>query len=158
LAANANAASLFLLERQRQQLAGKVLGPDRLADLDFYEMVGKAAEGLLVCQPILFEKNGSEEARFVRRFETLHKRRPDWIAAASYDATRLALAVLQRAGQGRSAFLQTLQGISAPESAFPTLSGPIFFREDGTSRRLFFVAAVQGGELRAAEPPSVEFP
>ena len=33
-----------------------------------------------------------------------------------------------------------------------------FFREDGTSRRLFFVAEVHEGKLRAAKPPSVEFP
>ncbi len=157
LAASANASSLFLLERRRQQLAGKVLGPDRLADLDLYEMAGKAADGLLVCQPIILEKNGSEPQGFVRRFEMLHKRRPDWVAAVGYDATRLALAVLRRSGQKRAAFLQALQGISGPDTSFAALSGPIFFREDGTSQRPFFVAAIHGGRLRAAEPPSVEF-
>ncbi len=157
LAASVNASSLFLLERRRQQLAGKVLGPDRLADLDLYEMAGKAADGLLVCQPIILEKNGSEPQEFVRRFEMLHKRRPDWVAAVGYDATRLALEVFWRSGPKRAAFLQALKDISGPHTSFAALSGPIFFREDGTSQRPFFVAAIHGGRLRAAEPPSVEF-
>jgi branched-chain amino acid transport system substrate-binding protein len=158
LAAKTNAASLFLLERQSQQLAGRVLGPDRLADIDLYEMVGQAADGLLVCQPILFGTKDSEKVGFVRKFEMLHKRQPDWIAAAGYDAMRLALEVLQRSGPKRAAFLQVLREISGPDSSFRGLSGSVFFRKDGTSQRPFFVAAVHGGELRAAKPSSVEFP
>jgi branched-chain amino acid transport system substrate-binding protein len=158
LAAKGRSASLFLLERQRQQLAGKVLGPDRLADLDLYEMAGKAAEGLLVVQPVLIEAADFQEIGFVQRFEMLHKRRPDWIAAAGYDATRLALEVLQRSEPSRAALLQALRDISGPDTSFSALVGPIFFREDGTTQRPFYVAAVHGGELRAAEPSSVEFP
>ena len=157
LAAEKDAASLFLLERYRQQLAGKVLGPDRLADLDLYEMVGEAADGLLVCQPTLLERDDSEQVGFVRRFEMLHKRRPDWIAVAGYDATRLALDVIERAGQKRAAFLQALQEISGSKTPFPTLSGPVYFRKNGASRRPIFVAAIRGGGLLAAEPASVEF-
>lgn len=158
LAASPRAASLFLLERQRQHLGGVVLGPDQLADLDFYEMAGPAAEGLLVCQPILLETEDPKKSEFVRRFEQLYKRRPDWLAAAGYDAMRLALEVLNRSGPGRSAFLQSLRTISGPDTAFKGLSGPVFFREDGGSRRPFFVAAVQNGTLQAAKPPTVAFP
>ena len=158
LAASPEAASLFLFERQRQHLGGVVLGPDQLADLDFYEMAGQAAEGLLVCQPILFETENQKKSRFVQRFEKLYKRRPDWIAAAGYDAMQLALEVLNNSGPGRRSFLQSLRKISKPDTAFEGLSGPIFFKDDGTSRRHFFVGAVQNGTLRAAKPPTVPFP
>ena len=158
LAASPKAASLFLFERQRQHLGGVVLGPDQLADLDFYEMAGQAAEGLLVCQPILFEKENQKKSRFVRRFEKLYRRRPDWIAAAGYDAMQLALEVLNSSGPGRRSFLQSLRKISKSDTAFEGLSGPIFFKDDGTSRRHFFVGAVQNGTLRAAKPPTVKFP
>ena len=158
LAASPRAASLFLLERQRQHLGGVVLGPDQLADLDFYEMAGQAAEGLLVCQPILLETENPKQSEFVRRFEQLYKRRPDWLAAAGYDAMRLALEVLNRSGPGRSAFLQSVRTISGPDTAFEGLSGPVFFKDDGTSRRPFFVGAVQNGTLQAAKPPTVAFP
>lgn len=158
LAASPRAAGLFLLERQRRRLGGVVLGPDQLADLDFYEMVGQAAEGLLVCQPILFTTGNSRENSFARRFEKIYKRRPDWIAAAGYDAMRLALEVLKSSGPGRGAFLQSLRTISGPDTAFEGLSGPVFFQDDGTSRRHFFVGAVHNGTLQAATPPTVEFP
>jgi len=158
LAASLKAASLFLLERQRQHLGGVVLGPDQLADLDLYEMAGQAAEGLLVCQPILLEKENPHKSRFVRRFEQLYKRRPDWIAAAGYDAMRLALEVLNSSGPGRRAFLQSVRTISGPDAAFEGLSGPVFFKDDGTSRRPLFVGAVQNGTLQAATPPTVPFP
>jgi ABC-type branched-subunit amino acid transport system substrate-binding protein len=147
-----------LLERQRQHLGGVVLGPDQLADLDFYEMAGQAAEGLLVCQPILLETENPKQSKFVRRFEQLYKRQPDWIAAAGYDAMRLALEVLNSSGPGRRAFLQSLRTISGPDTAFEGLSGPVFFKDDGTSRRHFFVGAVQNGTLQAAKPPTVAFP
>jgi branched-chain amino acid transport system substrate-binding protein len=158
LAASPKAASLFLLERQRQHLGGVILGPDQLADLDFYEMAGQAAEGLLVCQPILFKTENPKESTFVRRFEQLYKRRPDWIAAAGYDAMRLALEVLNSSGPERRVFLQSLRTISGPDTAFEGLSGPVFFKDDGTSRRPLFVGAVQNGTLQAAKPPTVPFP
>ena len=158
LAASPKAASLFLLERQRQHLGGVVLGPDQLADLDFYEMAGQAAEGLLVCQPILLETENPKQSKFVRRFEQLYKRRPDWIAAAGYDAMRLALEVLNSSGPGRRAFLQSLRTISGPDTAFEGLSGSVFFKDDGTSQRHFFVGAVQNGTLQGAKPPTVAFP
>jgi branched-chain amino acid transport system substrate-binding protein len=158
LAASPRSASLFLLERQRQHLAGVVLGPDQLADLDLYERAGQAAEGLLVCQPILLETENLKKSRFVRRFEQLYKRRPDWIAAAGYDAMRLVLEVLNSSGPERRAFLQSVRTISGPDSAFEGLSGPVFFKDDGTSRRPLFVGVVRNGTLQPARPPTVPFP
>ena len=121
-------------------------------------MAGQAAEGLLVCQPILFKTENPKESTFVRRFEQLYKRRPDWIAAAGYDAMRLALEVLNSSGPERRAFLQSLRTISGPDTAFEGLSGPVFFKDDGTSRRPLFVGEVKNGTLKAAKPPTVEFP
>jgi ABC-type branched-subunit amino acid transport system substrate-binding protein len=121
-------------------------------------MAGEAAEGMLVCQPILFEAENSKQSTFVRRFEQLYKRRPDWIATAGYDAMRLALEVLNSSGPGRRAFLQNLRTISGPDTAFEGLSGPVFFKDDGTSRRPLFVGIIQNGTLQAAKPPTVPFP
>ncbi|MGD9035962.1 MAG: hypothetical protein PVF10_05370, partial [Syntrophobacterales bacterium] len=66
--------------------------------------------------------------------------------------------VLNSSGPGRRSFLQSLRKISEPDTAFEGLSGPIFFKDDGTSRRHFFVGAVQNGTLRAAKPATVKFP
>ena len=158
LAANPKAASMLLIKIHSHQIAGVVLGPDQLGELELYEMAGQAAEGLLVCQSVLLETGESKESGFVHRFELLHKRRPDWIAAAGYDGMRLALKVLNRSGPGRTAFLRSIRAVSGPDTAFNGLSGPLFFRKDGTSQRPLFVAEVHQGWLRPAKPPTVEFP
>ena len=158
LAALPKAASLFLIEHRRQNMAGVVLGPDKFAGLDFYEMAGQAAEGLLVCQPILLDREGPEKSEFVRRFEQFSKQSPDWIAAAGYDAMRLALEVLSRSGPERTSFVSAIRKISGPGTSFSGLGGPVFFKEDGASQRPFFVAEIHNGQLRPAEPPTVEFP
>jgi len=158
LAALPRAASLFLIERLRQSLGSVVMGPDKLAGLDFYEMAGQAAEGLLVCQPILLNSESPERAEFVRRFEQFSKRNPDWIAASGYDSMRLALEVLGRSGPERVTFLTEIRKISTPGKSFNGLGGPVFFKEDGTSQRPFFVAEIHNGRLRPARPPTIEFP
>jgi branched-chain amino acid transport system substrate-binding protein len=158
LAALPKGASLFLLEYRRRNLGGVVLGPDKLAGLDFYEMAGQATEGLRVCQPILLDREDPERAAFITRFEQFSKRSPDWIAVAGYDSMRLALEVLSRSGPERTRFLNVLRKISDPGKSFRGLGGPVFFKEDGTSQRPLFVAEIHNGRLRPAKPPTIEFP
>jgi len=158
LAALPKAASLFLIEHRRQKVGGVVLGPDQFADLDFYEMTGQAAEGLLVCQPILLDREDSDKSGFVQRFEQFSKRRPNWIAAAGYDSMRLALEVLSRSGPERTDFLRVIRKISDPGRSFIGIGGPVFFKAAGNSQRPFFVAEIHDGRLRPAQPPTIEFP
>ncbi len=158
LAALPKAASLFLIEHRRQSMGGAVLGPDKFAGLDFYEMAGQAAEGLLVCQPILLDREDPQKSEFVLRFEQFSKRSPDWIAVAGYDSMRLALEVLSRSGPERTSFVSAIRKISGPGKSFSGLGGPVFFKEDGASQRPFFVAEIHNGRLRPAKPPTIEFP
>jgi len=158
LATLPKAASSFLIERRRQDVGGVVLGTDRFAGLDFYEMAGQAAEGLLVCQPILFDREDPQKSKFVQSFEQFSKRSPDWVAAAGYDSMRLALEILSRSGPERTAFLTAIRKISDPGTSFNGLGGPVFFREDGTSQRPFYVGEIHNGRLRPVKPPTIEFP
>ena len=158
VAASPRAASLFLVEHRRQKVGGLILGPDQLADLDFYEMAGQAAEGLLVCQPSMLDSEDPEKSKFVQSFEQFSKRRPDWIAVAGYDSMHLALEVLSRSGSNRDDFLRAIRRISAPSKSFRGIGGPVFFKQDGTSQRPFFVAEIHNGRLRPAKPPTIEFP
>jgi branched-chain amino acid transport system substrate-binding protein len=158
LAALPRTASVFLVEHRRQHVGGVVLGSDQLADLDFYETAGEAADGLLVCQPILLDREDAEKSEFVRKFKQFSKRSPDWIAVAGYDAMRLALEVLNRSGPERASFLEVIREISGPDRAFTGLGGPVFFKQDGTSQRPFFMAEIHSGRLRPARPPTVKFP
>jgi branched-chain amino acid transport system substrate-binding protein len=158
LAASPKAAALFLLEKRQEDVEGIVLGPDQLADLDFYEMTGQAAEGLLLCQPALLDRESPQHSEFIRRFEQFSKRRPDWIAVAGYDAMRLVLEVLDSSGPERIFFLRSMREISNPETAFNGLGGPVFFQPHGSSQRPFFVGQIHNGRLRPAQPATVESP
>jgi branched-chain amino acid transport system substrate-binding protein len=156
LATSPESARLLLMERRRQQLGGLVLGPDVLGDRDFYEMTGAAADGLLVAQSLLFAGTSPAVVGFVERFTTAYKRQPDWIAAGGYDALRLVRAAVTHAGHGRAGVLRGLEAISSRESAFAALGGPIFFGKGGLCRRPIYVARLEQGVLKPAEPPTVE--
>ncbi|HVO83004.1 MAG TPA: ABC transporter substrate-binding protein, partial [Syntrophobacteria bacterium] len=156
LATSPESARLLLMERRRQQLGGVILGPDVLGDRDFYEMAGQAAEGLLVPQPLLLGSNRPAVAGFVERFTTTYKRQPDWIAAGGYDALQLVRAVAAREGHRRARVLRGLEAISSRESAFAGVGGPIFFGKGGLCRRPLYVARLEQGILKPADPPTVE--
>jgi ABC-type branched-subunit amino acid transport system substrate-binding protein len=157
LATRPETARRLLLERRRQQLGSVALAPDVLGDRDFYEMTGPAADGLLVSQPVLLGRSSPEAAGFVQHFSTAYKRLPDWIAAGGYDAFRLLRTVVGREGPRRAAILRGLEAISGRTSAFRGLGGPIFFGEGGLCRRPVYVARVEQGVLKPAEPPTVDF-
>jgi branched-chain amino acid transport system substrate-binding protein len=155
LAAQPENARLLLSEKRRQQLGGVTLAPDVLGDRDFYETTGPAADGLLVSQPVLLGSSSPAVAGFVQRFTEAYKRQPDWIAAGGYDALRLLRMVVAREGRRRGAVLRGLEAISGRESAFSGLGGPIFFSKGGLCRRPLYVARLEQGVLKPAEPPTV---
>jgi hypothetical protein len=70
---------------------------------------------------------------------------------------RLALEVLSRSGPERTDFLRVMRKISVATKSFSGIGGPVFFKQDGTSQRPFFVAEIHNGRLRPAKPPTVEF-
>jgi ABC-type branched-subunit amino acid transport system substrate-binding protein len=156
LATHPETARLLLVERRRQQLSSVALAPDILGDRDFYEMTGPAADGLLVSQPVLLTGGSPEVAGFVQRFIGAHKRQPDWIAAGGYDALRLLQMVVGREGRRRAGVLRGLEAISGRESAFSGLGGPIFFGKGGLCRRPLYVARLEQGVLKPADPPTVD--
>jgi branched-chain amino acid transport system substrate-binding protein len=156
LAMSPASARLLLMERRRQQLGGPVLGPDVLGDRDFYEMTGPAADGLLVPQPLLLGGSSPGVKGFAERFTTAYKRQPDWIAAGGYDALRLVRAAVAREGHRRAQVLRGLEAISGRESAFSGLGGPIFFGKGGLCRRPLYMARLEHGILKPADPPTVE--
>lgn len=154
LAACPESARFILLERYRQDVGGEILATEVLADSDLLEAIGPAAEGMLICQPLLLQASDPDIAAFVQSFEQFHKRRPDLIAAMGYDAVRLVLQVLARTGPGRKAMRRGLREVDAPEKAYDALGGPLFFGQGG-SRRPLYVARVRQRMLEPAEPATI---
>jgi branched-chain amino acid transport system substrate-binding protein len=94
----------------------------------FRELAGPAAEGVRF--PLLFTADPSDPrySRFASRFQTEHRRSPDYTAVLTYDATQMLIEAIRRAGPNRARIRETLTQLSP----WPGLAGPIQF--DGTGQ------------------------
>ena len=102
-----------VLRAVRQKgFAGSVFGSPQMARRTSLEPAGEAAEGARV--PVLSDSEvGSAELRsFERQFRDRTGRDPDWAAAHTYDATRLLLAAIAKAGLSRAAIREALVELS----------------------------------------------
>ncbi|MEI6779322.1 MAG: ABC transporter substrate-binding protein [Verrucomicrobiota bacterium] len=118
--------------------AGKNEGADRLRIFGshamsrsrFSELAGSAAEG--VCFPLLFVPDlaHADTSRFLTRFAAERHRMPDYTAALTYDATRLLIEAIHRAGPNRTRIREELARLS-PWSG---IAGTIHF--DGTGQNI----------------------
>ena len=96
--------------------------------LSFIELAGPAAEGVRF--PLLFAPDSADTnaAQFVARFTAAHHRAPDYPAAFTYDATRLLVEAIRRAGPNRARVREAPTQLSP----WPGIGGTIHF--DGTGQ------------------------
>lgn len=108
-----------------------VFGGLAMAQHRFLELAGPAAEGVRF--PLLFSADANDEAtsRFVARFRMERHHAPDYTAALAYDATRLLIAAVHRAGPNRARIRTALVQLSP----WPGVAGPIVFDGTGQNRR-----------------------
>ena len=111
--------------------AGPIFGSPQLARRACLERAGEAAQGLRV--PVLSDPDvGSAELQdFETRFRDLTGRDPDWAAAHTYDATRILLAAITRAGLSRAAIREALVELSPWQG----VTGTIDWDPTGQNRR-----------------------
>ena len=96
----------------RERLSGLIFGSQAMARFRFRELAGPAAEGARF--PLLFAPDpaDADAARFVEYFSAERGRLPDYTAALTYDATRLLIAAIQRAGPNRARIREALTQLS----------------------------------------------
>lgn len=111
IASAPDSATLIRALRQRG-FDGPIFGGPQLGRRLFMASAGAAAEGVTL--PLFFDSRdrASEAAKFTQRFQTQSGFRPDWAAAHTYDATRLLLESIRRAGLNRTAIRQALMELS----------------------------------------------
>ncbi len=122
-----DAARLLQAAKQRL-LAAAFFGSQACGRRSFLQLAGPAAEGVRF--PLLFvpDRADPKVTRFVERFAAEHDRPPDYTAVLTYDATRLLLEAIRRAGPNRARIREALTQLSP----WPSLAGPIRF--DGTGQ------------------------
>lgn len=145
--------SARLVQAVRHQLGSvAVFGSQSMSRGRFIELSGPAAEG--VCFPLLFTPNSADTnvTFFVERFTSERHHSPDYTAALTYDAARLLIEAIRRAGPNRARIREMLTQLSP----WPGIAGPIHF--DGTgqnTRSNLRMGTLRDGALVPLPAPSL---
>ena len=89
---------------------GDIVGGAPAGRRPFVEEAGEAAEGVFF--PLLFDPESPNAAAFVREYEALWGFPPDFLAAYAYDAARLLIDAVRRAGPNRALVRDALAALA----------------------------------------------
>lgn len=125
-----------------------VFGSQSMGRTRFLQLVGSAGEGVRFPRLCIVDPTDADTARFIARFAAARQHPPDCAAILAYDATRLLLEAIRRAGSSRAGVRNALAAISPWQG----IGGIISF--DGTgqnSRTNVAMAAVRAGRIVCAD-------
>jgi ABC-type branched-subunit amino acid transport system substrate-binding protein len=142
IAGPADAARVLSAVRQAG-FEGPVFGGPRMGRRAFREAAGAAAEGVVF--PLLYRPEASPE--FAEAFERRTGRPPDYAAAHAYDAVRLVIAAVRKAGLNRARIRDALAEIGPWEGA----TGTVQWDGRGRNRRPVGLGTVRGGRVSPLE-------
>lgn len=108
-----------------------IFGSHSMGCTRFREVASEAAEGVRF--PLFFSPNSADTnaTSFMARFESERNYAPDYAAAFTYDATRLLVEAIRRAGPNRTRIREAITRLSP----WPGIAGPIQFDGTGQNRR-----------------------
>ena len=125
--------------------AGPVFGGPWMGRRKFSEQSGDAAEGVLF--PLLYDrrKASEEEAskEFLEAFESRSGRSPDYAAAHTYDAVRLLVAAIRKAGLNRARIRDAIQELSP----FTGVTGSVKWDPLGSNTRSVPLGTIHDGRV-----------
>jgi branched-chain amino acid transport system substrate-binding protein len=129
-----------------------IFGTQAMGRARFLELAGSASEGARF--PLLFvpDNRDFEQASFMARFTTERGRRPDYTAMFTYDATRLVIEAIRRAGPNRARIRETL----AEPALLANVPGMIQFDGTGQNRcSAIAMGMIRDGQVvrRNGNPP-----
>jgi ABC-type branched-subunit amino acid transport system substrate-binding protein len=112
----------------------------------FQAEAGPAAEGVLF--PLVFDVDCADAAAFKRAYEARWGASPDYLAAHAYDAARLVIEALRRAGPNRALVRDALVALAPWTGA----AGAVKWDRTGRAERRPFLGAWRGVHPRVALP------
>jgi len=127
-------------------MSHRVVGTDRLASDGFLAEAGAAAEGVTMTAWPERDAGDPERTRFEERFERRFDERPSAAAAQGYDAAKLLVQAIRRAGLNRARIRDELAGTQT----YDGVAGTMLF--DATSNNIapLRLLTVRAGTLTAA--------
>jgi branched-chain amino acid transport system substrate-binding protein len=132
-----------------------LFGGHSMARTRFRDLAGLDAEGVRCPLLVVPDPADTNAARFRDQFAAGPQRPPDYTAALTYDATRLLIDAIHRAGPNRARIREAL----ARSSPWPSLGGLIQFDGTGQNTRTnLCMATIRNGSLlplpRPFTPPT----
>ncbi len=140
IAAARQSAQIISTVRQKG-FNGLIFGGPCMGRRSFLEQAANAAEGVVF--PLLYtqgKKSGSFDEKFTARFG----KRPDFLAAHTYDAVNLLVAAIRRAGLNRPRIHDAVRSLSPWQG----VTGKIQWDPLGSNSRLVHLGTVRNGRVR----------
>jgi len=123
-----------------------VFGGPCMGRQTFIEQAGNAAEGAVF--PLLYTKSKTS-SRFEKEFTARFGKKPDYLAAHTYDAANLLIASIRKAGLNRALIRDAVSELSP----FKGVTGTIGWDPLGANNRPVCLGTVRGGLVISASGP-----
>ena len=147
LAMNYTNAAHVIKHLKDKSVTSDFIGGESLGGPHFIRRAGIYAENVYAVTPFLPNILGESARRYEANFIQTYQTNPDWVATHAYEAVRLIARAIQEAGPDRAAIRQFLSKIIREEDAIDSISGPIHFDSNGSSRRSITIGEVKGGQF-----------
>ena len=132
LVADAVGSARFVKALRAEGFAGQIFGSQWMGRRAFLEAAGESAEGVVF--PLLYDPQ--------------ERAAPDYKAAATYDAVRLLIAAIHKAGLNRAGIRDALVELSP----WPGITGTIRWDKLGSNSREVQLGTVQEGRITPMQP------
>jgi branched-chain amino acid transport system substrate-binding protein len=126
-------------------ITAKMLGGDGWDSPDMVKIAGKDIDGGYFTNHYSPDDQRPEVQDFVRKYKAKYGASPDALGTLAYDATRIMLEAIRRAGNEKP---EAVRDAMAKISDFPTVSGKISFDKDGNPLKSAVVLQYQNGEQK----------
>ena len=142
LVAGADQSARLVAGLRRQGFTGPVFGGPTMGRRRFREIAGGAAEGVVF--PLLYSPQAtSAEFSFSKAFEDRFGHSPDYAAAHTYDAFRLLVAAMRKAGLNRA----RIRDAVAELSPWSGVTGSVAWDPLGSNTRPVSLGTIQDGQI-----------
>jgi ABC-type branched-subunit amino acid transport system substrate-binding protein len=131
---------------REKSFKGLIFGGPCMGRRSFLKQANKMAEGVLF--PLLYTA-GENSAGFEENFTSRFGHRPDYIAAHSYDAVRLLIAAIRKAGLNRARICDAIRELSP----WIGVTGDIKWDPLGSNKRDVSLGTVREGRVISVSEP-----
>jgi len=126
---------------RKRGFKGIIYGGPCMGRHGFVERAGKAAEGVIF--PLLY-RHGKESDTFDKEYTARFGRRPDYLAAHTYDAVNILIAAIRKAGLNRARIHDQVRAISGWQG----ITGEIRWDPLGSNSRLVSLGTIRDGSVQ----------